>query len=92
MPNNVPWIRYGYYQTVAVALAHRHFDLSNDEAMLEVEKNPHEYVATPELLTKIANIGVYPTVIKYGDDGRWYPITYGKHLNIFAFFKWKNDF
>lgn len=68
--------KYGYEGAVGVAIAHRHFDLGPDEAMMETTK-PNLSVTQPYRLAEIEKLGGIPTAFKYGEDGWWYPIQYG---------------
>jgi hypothetical protein len=65
---------------IGVAIAHRHFDLQQDEVMVENEtmENDSKVLTTrPHLIDEINDDEFKPTVVVCSNAGVWHPIAYG---------------
>lgn len=70
--------RHGLEKSVVAIKAHRHFDLSPNEAMLEQpDGDPRGGTSIrPVARAKIAQLGARPNVIAMGPKRHWYPVNY----------------
>uniref|UniRef100_A0A914CGM6 Uncharacterized protein n=1 Tax=Acrobeloides nanus TaxID=290746 RepID=A0A914CGM6_9BILA len=65
-----------YEEDVCVIIAHRHFNLAQDEAMLETLEGKSR-VSRPVSWENIASMGAFPNVITCTRENQWYPVGYG---------------
>jgi len=72
--------RHGHEQEVVAIKAHRHFDLSDDEAMLEepAKDCPLGSDTRPVLLQRIAELEAKPSVLALAPNGHWSPVQFGE--------------
>ena len=73
--------RFGHGASVVAIVAHRHFQLSADEVMLETQEQNCS-VAKPIKLCELKKIRAVPNIIALGKDHQWYPVNYGRS-NLF---------
>uniref|UniRef100_A0A914Y514 Uncharacterized protein n=1 Tax=Panagrolaimus superbus TaxID=310955 RepID=A0A914Y514_9BILA len=79
-------IDYGYEKSVMVTLAHRHFDLADNEVMLETTYGDIR-VAKPVVIEQLSAFGVQPVLLACINDSDWCPVGYGKFIEITVIFK-----
>ena len=60
---------------MSVIIAHRHFDLSTEEAMVERE-NQEALISKPALLSEIKQLKAKPNTIALAVNGTWFPVNY----------------
>ncbi|KAI1701504.1 hypothetical protein DdX_16047 [Ditylenchus destructor] len=76
-------LMHNHGDDVNVMVAHRHFDLEENEAMLE-EQVGEDRIAKPVPLKEIYKKGAYPDLFHCSKDGKWSPVGFGldKDVNL----------
>ncbi|KAE9547707.1 hypothetical protein FO519_009083 [Halicephalobus sp. NKZ332] len=81
-------LRNAYEKSVSIIIAHRHFDLQPEEAMLE-EANGLVRLSKPYPLKEIEDKGATPNILKCTSDGEWFPVGY--ELSVGQEMSWKDE-
>uniref|UniRef100_A0AC34GDC8 Uncharacterized protein n=1 Tax=Panagrolaimus sp. ES5 TaxID=591445 RepID=A0AC34GDC8_9BILA len=81
-------IDHGYENSVMVTLAHRHFDLTDNEVMLETPYGDIR-VATPVDIEQLSSFGAQPVLLACTKDNSWHPVGYG--VDVISSPAWKDQ-